>query len=433
MTLGAIEEAIAGRYGLQPRPSAGATLARASEELAQRLALPLPALLERAERDPELLRHLAGALTVDESYFLRQPEQFELVLARIGREPAAVIGRPVTIWSAGCSHGEEPYTVAILVAERLPWARPFVRIVANDLSREAISLARQGRFGDWSMRGVPEWFRSRYFQRRDRAWHLDPLVRSAVKFEHLAILEHAATLADRSVDVVLFRNVAIYLEKPALERVYGAFARVLANDGLLVLGASDPPPSRELFALRGEPAGSSYVRRSATLGSSPRAPATTASPAPDFGAAMAPRGAAPPSPRQEKPDVQARYRRAVELGNQNGSSPLALEEASFVVEAAPEWSAGYALRATLLLAASRHREAVADLRRAVYLAPEDLPVRFLYATALRAAGLGEQARAEAQELLARLEKGPSGRVLEDGRTTAAELVGAARELLEEGR
>jgi hypothetical protein len=122
----------------------------------------------------------------------------------------------------------------------------------------------------------------------------------------------------------------------------------------------------------------------------------------------------------------------VKLVNQ-GACETALEKAGEAIRAAPGWSGGYALRATLLLAVSRHREALADLRHAAYLAPEELLLRFFCATTLRAARLAEQARAEARALAERLRQMPAATLLEDGRTTVAELLGAALELTEEGR
>jgi chemotaxis protein methyltransferase CheR len=439
MTPADLHAAIADRFGLTRRPLAGTEVASAAEKLACQLGVPLSELLVRLEGDPELARSLAGHLTVDETYFLRQPEHLELVVDRIKRCPASTMGRPLTIWSAGCAHGEEPYSIAVLVCERAPWARPFVRILASDLSYESIQQARQGRFNDWSMRDVPPWFRDRYFQRVQGGWQIEPAVRSLVRFEHLAVLEHLRMLPDRSVDMVLFRNVAIYLEPATLELVYQGFSRVLADDGLLILGPSDPSPARSLFALGAEPCGSVY--RHPEVAASPVAakPARERRCQPRANApeSSTPRLVAPARPAAASGKAwagraRALYDEAAKLGNL-GASEAALGKAGELIRLAPDWSAGYALRATLLLAASRHREALADLRHAAYLAPEELQLRFLCATTLRAAQLADQARAEARALADRLRQMPPAALLEDGRTTVAELLGAALELAEEGR
>lgn len=402
-----LQQAILQRFGLVPREHSP-SVERAAGELARQLAVPVPAVLERAARDPEFLRTLAGHLTVDESFFLRQAEDFDLVLERVAHWAAA--GRRVSLWSAGCSHGEEPYTLALLLAERLSWARPLVRIVASDLSQESIRLAKAGRFSDWSMRGVPPAFCARHFERSGDGWLLKPEHRAAVEFEHLSILERLALLPDHALGAILFRNVAIYLEPTALARIYQGFARVLAPDGVLLVGPSDPAPPRDLFR-RADEAGPrcAYV---------PGAPASAPAAAPT----------APPRRPAAAPSVRELHARAVELGDR-GALPQALQAVQQAIAASPADGSGYALRATLLIAASRSHEAIADLRHALYLAPDAHLSRFLYATTLQAVGRPDQGAAEARELVTRLERQPRGERLEDGHTTVAELLAAARSLL----
>lgn len=100
------------------------------------------------------------------------------------------------------------------------------------------------------------------------------------------------------------------------------------------------------------------------------------------------------------------------------------------IELAPARPAGYVLRASVLLAGARWLEAIADLRRALLLAPDDLLARFLYAQALQAAGLPGQGRAEMNEVLDRLASWRPAALLSDGRTTAEELLAAAQDFLE---
>ncbi|HEY3445667.1 MAG TPA: CheR family methyltransferase [Myxococcales bacterium] len=403
--LALLREAISRRYGLAPRPASEPALLGAAQALAERLGIPPETLVDRALRDPELLRALASRLTVDETYFLRQAEHFDLILSRLTDRPATLLSRPATLWSAGCSRGEEPFSLAIVLAERAPWAVSCVRILATDLSAEAIRQARAARYSEWSMRVAPDWLRSGYFQPVDGGcWQLCDRIRGAVSFENLSIDEHLSRMPDQSVDVVLFRNVAIYLEPPALEQIYAGFARVLVEDGLLLIGASDPPPGQAFLSS----GGGAYHPR-------PR------------------RRPAPAAPARPSPaSVQELYQRAVQLGDR-GSVDDALDLATRVIGAAPSWSAGYVLRANLLLACARHREATADLRHAVYLSPQELLPRFLCAAALRAAKQVRQAAAEARELVARLRRLPGTALLEDGRTTAAELLAGALDLLEDDR
>ena len=425
-------ETIAGSYGLKVREERSADLERAATELAARRGLLLQDLGERAGSEPELLRELAGQLTVGESCFLRHSEHFEAVLAHLSRRLAETPdGPPLTVWSAGCSRGEEPYSLAALLGERLGWAQGRVRILASDLCSAAIATARSGVYGDGSLRGVSDAFRARHFRAHPEGWEISESLRRQVQFDHLSIPEHLQRFGPGSIEVVLFRNVGLYLRSPALRKIHQGFARVLAPDGLLVLGPSDPAPARELFGLQPD-AGSVYrPRRGAParplepLAAPARFPDSPPAPA-RLSLVVPP---APARPEPARPEPAAVFAEAQRLGD-TGSSQRALAAASRAIELAPARGAGYVLRGTLLLAEARHAEAVADLRRAVFLAPDDLLARFLYAQALRAAGLPSQGRAETRELLARLAARRPASLLSDGRTTVGELLAAARQFLE---
>jgi chemotaxis protein methyltransferase CheR len=212
--------------------------------------------LERAlPRDPdaEKLRRLLNSdgdarealiaeLTVGETYFLRDANQFALVRSLLPALAAARAPLPVRVWSAGCASGEEPYSVAI-VAEQLGLGDR-VTVVGTDLSRVRLAQARRGVYRTWSLRGVDPAVVDRFFEARGSTFHLRPQIRERVDFRYLNLAEDrfpSLTAGLWGMDLVLCRNVLIYFDRPTIERVARRLVDTLSEDGWLVLGASDPP------------------------------------------------------------------------------------------------------------------------------------------------------------------------------------------------
>jgi chemotaxis protein methyltransferase CheR len=196
----------------------------------------------------DLLEALAGGLTVGETHFFRVAPQIEAlrrivlpdVIARCGER------RRLRLWSAGCSTGEEPYTLAILLRELLPAPEAWdIQLLATDINAAALEVARRGHYGEWSFRGTPEEVRQRYFVPEGKGWRLVEQVRRMVRFAHLNLAMHAYPSpgpGEADLDVILCRNVTIYFSPTAAQRLYRGFAGALAPGGWLVLGPSDPTP-----------------------------------------------------------------------------------------------------------------------------------------------------------------------------------------------
>ncbi|MBI1966649.1 MAG: protein-glutamate O-methyltransferase CheR, partial [Gemmatimonadetes bacterium] len=200
--------------------------------------------LVRVATEPELLDDLVGEITVGETYFFREPQQFALVRDHLlpslcTHRPG---GRALRLWSAGCASGEEPYTLAIVLHELgLEWD---ASIVATDLSRLALTKARQGRYGRWSLRAVPEEIVQRHFTHVGDQVELAPAVRGLVEFGYLNLADDTyPSLATGiwGMDLILCRNVLIYFDADTVARVARRLLDALSPEGWLLLGASDPP------------------------------------------------------------------------------------------------------------------------------------------------------------------------------------------------
>jgi chemotaxis protein methyltransferase CheR len=200
-------------------------------------------LVDVLREDSAVRDALVAELTIGESYFQRDSAQFELMRRQV--LPAllggAAAGRPVRVWSAGCAAGEEPYSVAMLLDELGALRR--AEIVGTDISRPRLNDAQRGVYSAWSLRGMSDDVRRRYFRERGRYFELDARIREPVDFRYLNLAEDAfpsLSIGIWGMDLILCRNVLIYFDRPTVERVARRLVESLSEGGWLILGASDP-------------------------------------------------------------------------------------------------------------------------------------------------------------------------------------------------
>lgn len=185
-------------------------------------------------------KELAILLTTGESYFFRDKGQFAVIRDWILPEliNSRKSKRSIRIWSAGCSTGEETYSLAILMYELLPQLKSWdILILGTDINEESIGKARQGIYSQWSFRMTDPDFRRRYFKRRYDAWELDEKIRKMVKFRPGNLLEDrfpdtASDIYD--MDLVLCRNVFIYFDSATVAVVLEKFTETLNDRGYLM-------------------------------------------------------------------------------------------------------------------------------------------------------------------------------------------------------
>jgi len=181
------------------------------------------------------------AMTTNESFFFRDSKPFDqfrdFVLPHLLRSRAAT--RSIRIWSAACSHGQEPYSLAMLLKEReAALAGWRVEILATDISREVLRRAEEGLYSQFEVqRGLPIRQLMQYFAQEGERWRVKPALRSMVNFRYFNLLDDPGVLG--RFDVVFLRNVLIYFDPPTKTRVLEAVARQMAPDGLLFLGGAE--------------------------------------------------------------------------------------------------------------------------------------------------------------------------------------------------
>ncbi len=186
-------------------------------------------------------RKLVSLLTVGESYFFRDKGQFKVLREHIlpeliSRRKAA---HSLNIWSAGCSTGEEAYSIAMVIDELLP-DRKNGRIVirGTDINEEAIEKARKGVFPKWSFRGVDQDIQRKYFRRHKDGLQIIDETREMVEFRFGNLLDTPTDIETEFglMDLIMCRNVFIYFNAETIERVISRFTGLLNEEGYLMTG-----------------------------------------------------------------------------------------------------------------------------------------------------------------------------------------------------
>ncbi len=187
---------------------------------------------------------MLDVLTTNETYFFREDNQLKALSEEIipeivsGRE--AGMDKTIRIWSAGCSTGEEPYTLAILLMEHLQLGDWDKEIMATDISRRVLQAARQGVYGKPSFRSTSPEYIQRYFEAlEDHRYRIKDLVRALVAFGHFNIIRDSSWPADGSFDIILCRNVLIYFNQEAKRKAADNLEKKLKPGGYLLLGHAD--------------------------------------------------------------------------------------------------------------------------------------------------------------------------------------------------
>jgi chemotaxis protein methyltransferase CheR len=248
----AVAESVARRTGLVFPQLRRLTVERGVREAMARAGVAdLHAYGALLAQDGALLDDLVTELTIGETYFFREPQHFafvrELVLPDILRRRGP--GHAVRAWSAGCSTGEEGYSLSILLDEAQLPERPY--ILATDISRRSLQTARAASYRGWSLRGVPAATIERYFQHVPGAddahapdrYDLDARFRDRVTFAYLNLALDPYPALDTGtwgMDLIFCRNVLIYLDRQTVSSVAERLRRCLATDGWIVTASSDP-------------------------------------------------------------------------------------------------------------------------------------------------------------------------------------------------
>ena len=357
---------------------------------------------------------LLDEVTIPETHFFRNPPQIRAlrqhVLPELMRQAAG--RRKLRIWSAGCSTGEEPYTIAMLIRELIPTNAGWdVKIIATDISTRALTAAQAGRYGERSFVMTDPIDRQRFFvlDTESRGYVVRPEVRELVEFRHHNLVADQPPFEPGEADLVLCRNVTIYFDRDTTKRLMTRMHTTLRDGGYLFLGHAETlwqistdfslvslgdaflyrrqpedgerrqvlPDRRTEDELRPTKADRrrgpvdrrrlSLTRRKMETAEHSTVPAPSAPPA---------------SPSVIGPDPLVAVRSAVAEGRYDDAADLAAD----VVDATPLRSEAHYLHGLALGNLGRYAEALVVLRKAVYLDPSDGFAHFLLGGALERLG-----------------------------------------------
>lgn len=230
------------RCGLRFDGTGEEKLKRALQERMQHLAMAVAHYRTVLRNEPQEFQNLVNLLTINETYFFREPEQIRLLTeCLIPRLLGARAGlAPVRILSAGCSSGEEPFSLVMALAERYGSSlERLFTVVGGDIDSQALERARRGLYPEFSFRGVASEVRDRYFSRVPQGYQLRPKIREQVTFFGLNLFSGSFPEGLRDFDVVMFRNVSIYFDAPTRKAILEHLSSLLKDDGVLFVGTAE--------------------------------------------------------------------------------------------------------------------------------------------------------------------------------------------------
>ena len=201
----------------------------------------LAAALRASPETGPLVKEVVDAMTTNESFFFRDIKPFDqfkqLVLPRLMQARATT--KRIRIWSAACSSGQEPYTLAMILREEgVKLAGWRFEITATDISAEMLEKSKAGFYSQFEVqRGLPVQYLVKYFAQMGDKWKIDPSLREIIQFREFNLLNDPAPLG--TFDVVFCRNVLIYFDNDTKRQILDRVSRIMPADGFLYLGGAE--------------------------------------------------------------------------------------------------------------------------------------------------------------------------------------------------
>ena len=185
--------------------------------------------------DKVAFEEFVNYLTINVSEFYRNPEQWRVLEKDIFPALMGRFGKRLKIWSAACSTGDEPYSLAMVLSKFVPMEQ--IKIIATDIDKQVLSKAKLGLYNDKSLKGLPNEYIKEYFTKvNDKTYQISPKVKKCVEFkEHNLLKDPYPT----NCDLIVCRNVLIYFTEEAKEEVYKKFNNSLKKDGFLFVGSTE--------------------------------------------------------------------------------------------------------------------------------------------------------------------------------------------------
>jgi len=201
--------------------------------------------LKNGDGQKEELYNLMNDLTVNETSFFRNMSQFKaletVVLPQIIKAKVESPLKRLKIWSAGCSTGEEAYSVAMIVHEMITgplmgWA---VEIRGTDISKRVLQKAEKGIYNEYSVKNMPEYYKEKYIEVNKDEYKVKDCVKKYVRFSHFNLNDDMSMVFMKGYDIIFCKNVLIYFDQESKKRVIQHFFNNLILGGFLFIGFSE--------------------------------------------------------------------------------------------------------------------------------------------------------------------------------------------------
>lgn len=185
------------------------------------------------ELDRDLLNEFLDRMTINVSEFYRNAKRWEVLQNKIFPKLLET-NKTLKIWSAACSTGEEPYTIAMVLSQHIPLSR--ISILATDLDENAIQKAKLGVYPERSLAEVPEDSKNKFFEQQESFYKVRDEVKKTVTFRKHNLLKDTY---ENEFDLIVCRNVMIYFTEEAKDQIYTNFGQSLKKGGILFVGSTE--------------------------------------------------------------------------------------------------------------------------------------------------------------------------------------------------
>lgn len=198
------------------------------------------------QKDEYVRAEFLDRMTINVSEFFRNRPRWEVLEKEI--LPNLVkTKKKIKVWSAACSSGEEPYTLAMLLTKFYPIEQ--IEVLATDIDERIIEKAKKGIYNDYAVKGCPSEYLNKFFKKNDNEYVLDERIKKTVRFKKQDLLKDGF---ESDFDLIICRNVMIYFTEDAKEKLYHKFGAALAENGIFFVGSTEQIFQPQKFQMTAE-------------------------------------------------------------------------------------------------------------------------------------------------------------------------------------
>ena len=186
------------------------------------------------KKEPAIYEEFINYLTINVSEFFRNPSQWEVLENEVIPYLQNHFTKNIRIWSAACSTGDEPYSLAMVLSKFLPLSS--IKILATDIDKQILAKAKAGIYNDKSIAGVPKEFKDKYFDEIGKSFKISDNIKACIEFKQHNLLKDAYPT---DMHLIVCRNVLIYFTDEAKDSIYKNFNKSLHREGILFVGSTE--------------------------------------------------------------------------------------------------------------------------------------------------------------------------------------------------